>query len=94
MDPNDIIMGSCNDCYAFAALSGISEALAGEADLSDDEKGERVRDNFRTQEVNFAGCYAIDFIIDGQPRTVVVDDYFPFTMNKHGKEIFAFAKSK
>jgi hypothetical protein len=25
---------------------------------------------------------------------VVVDDYFPFTTTKAGKEIFAFAKSK
>ena len=26
-------MGSCNDCYALAALSGISEAISGEEDL-------------------------------------------------------------
>ena len=45
MDPNDIIMGACNDCYAFAALSGISEALE---DENEENKGERVRDNFRT----------------------------------------------
>lgn len=32
--------------------------------------------------------------MDGQPRTVVVDDYFPFVKTKGGKEIFAFAKSK
>ena len=26
IDPSDIIMGSCNDCYAFAALAGMAEA--------------------------------------------------------------------
>ena len=31
---------------------------------------------------NKAGCYAIKFVVDGQPRTVVVDDYFPFMHNK------------
>jgi len=43
---------------------------------------------------NKAGCYAMKFVVDGQPRTVVVDDYFPFMINRQGKEMFAFAKSK
>lgn len=30
VDPSDVIMGSCNNCYAFAALSGIAEALESE----------------------------------------------------------------
>ena len=25
IDPTDVIMGSCNDCYAFAALAGLAE---------------------------------------------------------------------
>jgi hypothetical protein len=33
VDPSDVIMGGCNDCYAFAALSGIAEAVHGEEDL-------------------------------------------------------------
>lgn len=33
-------------------------------------------------------------MVDGQLRTIVVDDYFPFTTTKYGKEIFAFAKNK
>lgn len=87
-------MGSCNDCYAFAALAGIAEAHEEERGLAEEEKGRRIKDNFVTKEVNSAGCYALRFIIDGQPRTVVIDDYFPFTKTKAGKEIFAFAKSK
>ena len=46
IDPTDIIMGSCNNCYAFAALSGIAEATDGE--LSKEEKGQRIKDNFIT----------------------------------------------
>lgn len=90
VDPSDIIMGSCNDCYMFAALAGIAEATNEE----EMDKGQRIKDNFLTTEVNSAGCYAIQFIIDGQPRTIVVDDYFPFMYTKGGKEVFAFAKSK
>ena len=51
-------------------------------------------DNFLTQEVNDAGCYAVRFIIDGQPRIIVIDDYFPFTTNRAGGETFAFCKRK
>jgi len=49
--------------------------------LNEDEKGKRIKNNFLTREVNSAGCYAIQFIIDGQPRTIVIDDYLPFTFN-------------
>ena len=55
-----------------------------------------------TKEVNSAGLYAIEFIIDGQKRTVIVDDYFPFVRTgrpnadgiRTGPEVFAFAKPK
>jgi len=33
-------------------------------------------------------------VVDGQLRTVTVDDYFPFIYTKAGKEVFAFAKCK
>ena len=100
IDPSDIIMGSCNDCYAFAALAGMAEATSYEQEKN--MQGERIMNNFLTREVNSAGLYAIEFIIDGQPRTVVVDDYFPFVRtgkkNKEGirtgPEVFAFAKPK
>ena len=50
-------MGSCNDCYAFAALAGLAECshhgLEGgnhdhnhDDDDIDHEEGARVRDNF------------------------------------------------
>lgn len=92
VDPSDIIMGNCNNCYALAALSGMAEATLDEED--EKEMGQRIMDNFLTQEVNVAGCYALQFVIDGEPRTIVVDDYFPFTYNKKKKEVFAFCKGK
>ena len=50
IDPSDVIMGSCNDCYAFAALAGLAECshggLAKPGQEDDHEEGERVRDNF------------------------------------------------
>jgi len=72
-------MGSCNNCYAFAAISGLAEADEEEMELDQKERCLRIRDNFLTKEINSAGCYAIEFIIDGEPRVVVVDDWFPFT---------------
>ena len=30
VDPSDIIMGGCNNCYAFAALAGIAESTSDE----------------------------------------------------------------
>ena len=58
-------MGSCNNCYAFAALSGIAEALTTEKDYAEEDKGERITSKFITKKVNKAGCYALRFIIDG-----------------------------
>ena len=46
VDPTDIIMGGCNNCYMLAALSGIAEAHFDE--VLDHDKGERVSDNFLT----------------------------------------------
>jgi hypothetical protein len=58
-------MGNLNNCYALAALASMSEALNDEQNLKEEEKGKRIKNNFLTREVNSAGCYAIQFIIDG-----------------------------
>ena len=39
IDPSDIIMGNCNNCYALAALCGISEATDEEAGEDESLKG-------------------------------------------------------
>ena len=54
VDPGDIVMGSCNNCYMLAALSGIAEAHESEKDADEDQKGQRIKDNFLTQEVNLS----------------------------------------
>ena len=59
VDPSDVIMGSCNNCYALAALAGIAEALVSEDNLKEKDKGARIRSRFLTNKVNSAGCYAI-----------------------------------
>lgn len=41
------------------------------------------------QELNKAGCYALVFYIDGEKRTIVVDDYFPYNEQKKN---WAFSK--
>ena len=39
VDPGDIVMGSCNNCYAFAALAGLAEAHHTEVNAEPEEKG-------------------------------------------------------
>ena len=39
---------------------------------------DRIKRIFLTKDVNEAGCYAVQMYINGEKRTVVVDDYFPY----------------
>ena len=64
--PNDILQGQLGDCYFLASLSAIAEYP------------NRIKKIFLTHEVNEAGCYAVTMYINGEKRTVVVDDYFPY----------------
>jgi hypothetical protein len=64
--PNDIKQGSCGNCYFLSCISSLAEA------------GDRVERIFISKEVNEAGCYAVKFYINGEPKIVVVDDYFPY----------------
>ena len=91
IDPTDIVQGKLANCYFLAALAGLAEDEPGKAHL---KLGERVRDNYLTQQTNFAGCYAIKMNVDGEPLTVVVDDWFPFYKDKSGDEKFCFARNK
>ena len=68
--PCDIVQGSCGDCYYLSSLSAIAEYP------------ERIKKIFITKEVNEAGCYAVTMYINGEKRTVVVDDYFPYNNEK------------
>jgi hypothetical protein len=39
---------------------------------------ERIKAIFLTKEINKAGCYAVKLMLNGEYRTVVVDDRFPY----------------
>ena len=43
---------------------------------------------------NAAGCYALTMCVDGEDLIVVVDDWFPFYIDREGKEKFAFSRNK
>jgi calpain-15 len=53
------------------------------------ENPERVKAVFLTSEVNKAGCYAVKFYINGEPLTVVVDDFLPW---KRKEQKWAFSR--
>jgi hypothetical protein len=91
IEPDDIKQGNCDNCYILATLSGLAERDL-EADTESKLLGKTVRDIFITKEVNKAGCYAMKFVLDGDIQTVVIDDYLPMKVNKHGDTFFAFAK--
>jgi len=67
--PNDIKQGKCGDCYYLSTLSSLAEFP------------ERIKKIFLTKEVNDVGCYAVTIYVNGEKRTVVVDDLFPFDSN-------------
>jgi len=49
---------------------------------------------FLTKDINRAGCYALQFWINGEPRTIVIDDYLPIKKGKDKKTPkLAFAKT-
>jgi flagellar biosynthesis chaperone FliJ len=50
------------DCYFLAALAGLAEDEEEKAHL---QLGTRIRNNFLTDEYNEAGCYAVEFYVDG-----------------------------
>lgn len=76
-DPCDIKQGKCGDCYFLSSLSSLAEYP------------DRIKRIFITKEVNDAGIYAVHLYINGEKRTVVVDDYFPYDEDK---ETWAFSR--
>ena len=77
--PNDITQGLLGDCYFLASLSAIAEYP------------NRIKKIFLTHEVNEAGCYAVQMYINGERRTIVVDDYFPYDPERDN---WAFSQPK
>ncbi len=62
IDPTDIIQGNLGNCYFLSALSALAEY------------SNRVQDIFLTKEINDSGIYAVSIFLNGERRTVVVDD--------------------
>jgi hypothetical protein len=78
VSPNDIKQGYCGDCYFLSSIASLAE------------NPDRVKAIFLTKEVNNAGCYAMKFYINGEPKIIVVDDYFPYCNHK---DDWAFSRS-
>jgi calpain-15 len=76
IEPHDIQQGGLGDCYFLSSLASLAEFP------------ERVKRIFVTKEVNKAGCYAVEMIIAGELRTIVVDDRFPYN-ERTGKWAFS-----
>ena len=78
ISPNDIKQGYCGNCYFLSSIASLAES------------SDRVKAMFLTKEVNEAGIYAMKFYINGEPKIIVVDDYFPYCTHK---DDWAFSRS-
>ena len=70
VDSNDIQQAGLGDCYFLSSLASLAEFPA------------RVKRIFITKETNKAGCYAVSLYINGEMKTVVVDDRFPYNEDR------------
>ena len=52
--PDDVQQGRCGDCYYLSSLSTLAE------------NPKRIKDLFITKEVNEAGCYAVNMVLNGE----------------------------
>ena len=64
-EPNDIHKEQLNDNYLISALSGIAE------------KDNLVKRLFKSSSTSPHGIYSIYLWINGQPKTIIIDDLFP-----------------
>ena len=65
IEPNDIIQGNLGNCYYLSALSALAEFP------------DRIKKLFITTDINKPGCYAARLCLNGEFRTIVIDDLFP-----------------
>lgn len=50
----------------------------------------RIYERFISEEVNAAGCYLVDFYVNGVETPIIVDDWLP---TKYGKPAFGSSKT-
>lgn len=81
IDPKSIIQGDLEDCYLLSAISVLAEQYKS-----------KVRDLYIIQEYNDYGLYGMVFYVDGEWRTVFVDDQLP-VKTENGIEKLVFARS-
>lgn len=68
--PTILKQGICENSYFLASLASIAESSV------------RIKRIFLTKERNTAGCYAVKMFINGEKKTIVVDDRFPYDEQK------------
>ncbi len=76
---NDVIQEDLGNCYFLSAISGLAEFP------------NRVERIFLTKGANSSGCYALRIYVCGVPRTIMLDDMFPYMPSQRR---WAFTHSK
>lgn len=70
IDPNTIKQGMLDTCHFLSILSSLAEYP------------KRVKKIFQQNAINKYGVYACDFYLNGKPKEVTIDDYFPCFSDK------------
>ena len=65
IDPTDIVQGAFGNCYFCATLAAVAE------------RSERIQALFADKKANLAGCYLINFYVNGVKTAIMVDDWLP-----------------
>jgi len=69
-DIEDINQGEIGNCYFLSTISAIAEY------------GDRYKEIFISKNKSENGCYEIRLLVNGVPKIIVLDDYFPVKKNK------------
>jgi hypothetical protein len=80
MDIHDINQGEIGNCYFLSTISAIAEY------------SDRLKEIFITNTKVENGCYQINFFLNGKPKTVILDDFFP--IKNPQKPYWSLAHSK
>merc|ERR1740130_1704245 len=70
ISPDDILQGGIGNCYLISVLSVMAQMP------------NLITRVFRTKKVNKSGIYEVPFLVNGEHKSVIIDDYLPVYTDK------------
>ena len=79
---NDVIQGYIGNCYLLSVCAAVAEYP------------QRLKKIFLLKKINKAGIFALEFIIDGRPKRIIVDEYIPYSSSSKSPPFSCLPKSR